>query len=606
MTRWLARLVALGTAAALAAQGQPALARDPAADDTGKKIVRIGSLQSVDSMNPFKAVRLISGQLQRWTYLFLTTPDPRTLAPSPDLAESWSTAPDGLTWTFKIRETTWSDGRPVTAQDAAWTFNKIMTDDRAKGGNGPAVENFASVTAPDDRTLVIRTKNPQASMLDNPIPIVPKHVWERIPDLEAYEAEDNPPTDGPFIPFEQRKDQYVKLRANPAYWHGKAKIDELQVVFYENPEAAVAGLRKGDIDLIGRLAAPQWEAGAGDPAVVQWNTPGRRAAYLQINHGATTTDDRPVGDGHPALKDVRVRRALHYAIDKQTLVAQVQNGLAVPADGSIVPPMYQEFFWRAEGAERVAFDLAEANRVLDRAGYRRGPDGVRVMPDDSARRLEFRFSVHTETPSEEKLAQYLTGWFKEIGVTLNTRRLDANKFTEETGSTGLYDLAISGWSVNPDPEEALATHLCARRPTPSGAGGGTESFWCQEEYEDLYRRQLRELDRGRRADLIKRMQRDLYVNAPVIALYYPNDLELYRKDRITGIEPVPAGRKGEGILYGGSSGWPIYSMDAPAQRPADDGRTIEILLGVVGGLAIAGLLVLLLLRRRRATADDRE
>ncbi|WP_084964617.1 ABC transporter substrate-binding protein [Thermoactinospora rubra] len=606
MTKWLARLSALGVAFLLVGQGQTALAQNP--QQAGKKIVRIGSIQSVDSLNPFKAVRLISGQIQRWTYMFLTTPDPKTLEPSPDLAESWSTSEDGLTWTFKIREAKWSDGKPVTAHDAAWTFNKIMTDDAAKAGNGPAVENFESVTATDDRTLVIKTKAPQASMLDNPIPIVPKHVWET-KDVGTYEAEDNPPTNGPYIPFEQKKDQYVKLKANPNYWRGEPNVHELQVIFYENPEAAVAGLKKGDIDLIGRLAAPQWEAGAGDPNIVQWNTPGRRAAYLQINHGATTSDDKPVGDGHPALKDVKVRQALHYAIDKQKLVEEVQNGLAVAANGSIVPPMYKDFFWEATGEEKVTFDLAKANQILDEAGYKKGPDGVRTMPDGK-RKLEFRFSIHTDTPTEDKLAQFLTGWFKEIGITLTTRKLDSNKFTEETGSTALFDIAISGWSVNPDPEEVLATHLCSRRPTPTGEGGGTESFWCNKEYEDLYQQQLKELDRAKRAELIKQMQRNLYVNAPVIAIYYPNNLELYRKDRITSITPVPEGRPGEGILYGGVSGWPMYSMDAKpveaASSAAGGGANTGVIIGVIAAVVVLAGGGLLLARRRKTAAEDRE
>ncbi|MGW5687335.1 ABC transporter substrate-binding protein [Nonomuraea sp. NPDC003754] len=609
MGKWLARLTALGVALALAAPVTAAQA-DPAT--TGKKTVRIGSIQSVDSMNPFLAVRLIAGQLQRWTYLFLTTPDPKTLQPSPDLAESWESSDDGLTWTFKIRDTKWSDGQPVTAHDAAWTFNKIMTDDAAKTGNGPAVENFASVTATDDRTLVIKTKAPQASMLSNPIPIVPKHVWEKVGDMATFENEVYPAvTNGAYIPIEHKKDSYVKLKANPNYWQGKPKIDELQVIFYENPEAAIAGLKKGDIDLIGRLAAPQFEAGAGDPNIMQWNTPGRRAAYLQINHGATTSDDKPVGDGHPALKDPKVRQAIHYAIDKKTLVDQVQNGLAVPADGSIVPPMYTNFFWQAEGEEKVTFDLAKANQILDEAGYKKGADGVRTMPDGK-RKLEMRFSIHTDTPTEDKLAQFLTGWFKEIGITLTTRKLDSNKFTEETGSTALFDIAISGWSVNPDPEEVLATHLCSRRPTPSGEGGGTESFYCDKEYEGLYQSQLKELDTAKRADMIKQMQRRLYTDAPVIALYYPNNLELYRKDRITSITPVPAGKQGEGILYGGVSGYPMVTLDAKAAPAGGSGGAGGgSNTGLIIGIAAAAVVVLgaggfLLSRRRKTTSDDRE
>lgn len=604
MTRMGARLAALGLTLLLAtlpaAQAMAGQAPEP-----GKKIVRLGVTQAVDSMSPFLAVRLIASSIHRWTYGYLTVPDPKTLQPSPDLAESWTTSDDKLTWTFKIRDTTWSDGRPVTAQDAVWTFDTVMTVDAAKQANGPAVENFESVTATDDRTLVIKTKKPQASMLENPIPIVPKHIWEKVGDIGAFENDVYPVVgSGPFVVVDHKKDAYVKLKANPGYWQGAPKIDELHVIFYENPEAAIAGLKKGDIDLIGRLDAAQFQSLAGNPDIVQWNTPGRRAAYLQINHGAQTIDNKPVGDGHPALKDPKVRQAIHYAIDKQALVDQVQNGLAVPADGSIVPPMYKDFFWQAEGDDLVTHDAARANRILDEAGYKKGPDGVRTMPDGK-RKLEMRFSIHTDTPVEDKLAQYLTGWFKDIGIALSTKKLEPSKFTEETGFTGLFDIAISGWSVNPDPEEVLATHLCSRRPTAGGEGGGTESFYCDPAYEKLYQEQLSELDRTKRADIIKQMQRRLYTDAPVIALYYPNNLEGYRKDQITSITSMP---EEKGLLYGASGYWPVYSLDAVATPAAGSAGGSSTGL-VVGGVAAVVILVaggFFLARRRRSVADDRE
>ncbi|MEU4603054.1 ABC transporter substrate-binding protein [Kribbella sp. NPDC023972] len=597
MRKVLAVIAAIGL---LALPGTTASAAEPA-----KKTIRVGVTQSVDSMNPFLAVRLVSGSLQRWMYGFLTVPDSKTLQPSPDLAESWTTSPDGLTWTFKIRDTKWSDGQPVTAADAAWTFNKMMTDDGAKTGNGPAVENFASVSA-NGQELTIKLKSPQASMLDNPVPIMPKHVWEKVPNIAKYEADVYPAVgSGPYIAVEHKKDQYVKLQANPNYWRGPAKIDELQMIFYDNPAAAIVGLKKGDIDLIGRLAPPDFESLKGDDNIVQWNTAGRRATYLQINHGATTSDNKPIGDGHPALKDERVRQALHYAIDKQKLVDEVQNGLAEPADGSIVPPMYKDFFWQAEGDRKVSYDVAQANKILDDAGYKKGADGIRTMPDGS-RKLQFRFSIHTDAPIEDKLAEYLTGWFKEIGIQLSTKRLDSSKFSEETGTTALFDIAISGWSVNPDPEEVLATHLCSRRPTASGEGGGTESFYCDPQYEDLYKQQQKELDRPKRAEFIKKMQERLYTDAPVIALYYPNNLEGYRKDRIAGITSIP---EDKGLLYGGSGYWPFYTLEAVSTDAAsadDGGSSAGVIAGVAGGVTVLAIFGFLLLRRRQSAADERE
>ncbi len=602
MRKWLVRLAVLGVALLVAGQGQMALAENPSA---GKKTIRVGATQSVDSMNPFLAVRLVSTSIHRWMYGFLTVPDSKTLQPSPDLAESWTTSEDGLTWTFKIRETKWSDGQPLTAEDAAWTFNKIMTDDAAKTANGPAVENFESVTA-NGQELTIKLKAPQASMLDNPIPIMPKHVWEKVTNLADFTGDQYPAvTSGPYIAVEHQKDQFVKLAANPNYWRGAPKIDELQVVFYDNPAASIIGLKNCEIDLIGRLNPPDFEALKGDPNIVQWNQQGRRAAYLQINHGATTTDDKPVGDGHPALKDQKVRQALHYAIDKQKLVDEVQGGLAKPADGSIVPPMYTDFFWEASGDTKVTYDVAKANQILDDAGYKKGADGIRTMPDGD-RKLEFRFSIHTDTPIEDKLGEYLAGFFKEIGITLTTKKVDSSKFSEETGVTALFDIAISGWSVNPDPEEVLATHLCSRRPTPAGEGGGTESFYCDDTFEKLYKEQLKELDRPKRAELIKQMQERLYTDAPVIAIYYPNDLEGYRKDRIKSITSIP---ETDGILYGGSSFWPFYSLEAVEQSgsaSAEGGSSTGLIAGVAGGVVVLGLAGFFLMRRRKSAADDRE
>ncbi|TWD82149.1 peptide/nickel transport system substrate-binding protein [Kribbella amoyensis] len=596
MRKWLAGLAALGMAAVGILPAQ-------AAEPDSPKVIRVGATQAMDSMNPFLAVRLVSSSIHRWMYGFLTVPDSKTLQPSPDLAESWTTSPDGLTWTFKIRQAKWSDGQPVTAEDAAWTFTKMMTDDGAKTANGPAVENFASVTA-NGQELTIKLKAPQASMLDNPVPIMPKHVWEKVGDIAKYDADDYPAvTSGPYIAVEHKKDQYVKLKANPDYWRGRPKIDELQMIFYDNPAAAVVGLKKGDIDLIGRLAPPDFEALKGTDTIVQWNTEGRRSTYLQINHGATTSDNKPIGDGHPALKDPRVRQALHTAIDKQKLVDEVQNGLARPADGSIVPPMYKDFFWEATGAEKVSFDLAKANKILDDAGYKKGADGIRAMPDGS-RKLQFRFSIHTDTPIEDKLAEYLTGWFKELGITLTTKRLDSSKFTEETGTTALFDIAISGWSVNPDPEEVLATHLCSRRPTASGEGGGTESFYCDPQFEQLYAQQQKELDRGKRAEVIKKMEQRLYTDAPVIALYYPNNLEGYRSDRIASVTSIP---EDKGMLYGGSGYWPFYTLEAVSTNgESDEGSNTGVIVGVVAAVVVLAAAGLFVARRKRGVADERE
>ncbi|NUP01906.1 MAG: LPXTG cell wall anchor domain-containing protein, partial [Nonomuraea sp.] len=136
---------------------------------------------------------------------------------------------------------------------------------------------------------------------------------------------------------------------------------------------------------------------------------------------------------------------------------------------------------------------------------------------------------------------------------------------------------------------------------------GTESFYCDPTFEKLYQEQLKELDRPKRADLIKKMEERLYTDAPVIAIYYTNDLEGYRKDRITSITPIP---EDKGLLYGGSGYWPFYTVDVKATAVsgsgADGGSNTGLIVGVVGGVVVIGLAAFLLTRRRKSVADERE
>ena len=176
--------------------------------------------------------------------------------PVPYLATSYKTAADNLTWTFTIKSgLKWSDGQPLTAKDAAWTFNLIMHNDVAATSNGSLVSNFKTVTAPNDTTLVITTKNPQANMLYVSIPvsgiaIVPEHIWEsRVSDLKNDKNMDFPVVGyGPWILTGNVTNQYATLSANKDFFMGAPKYDTLISQYFTNSDSAVAALRSGQLD----------------------------------------------------------------------------------------------------------------------------------------------------------------------------------------------------------------------------------------------------------------------------------------------------------------------------------------------------------------------
>jgi peptide/nickel transport system substrate-binding protein len=564
--------------------------------------LRVALTSDVDSLNPFLATLSSSTELGRLMYEFLTTYSAKDESPVPALAERWSSSPDKMTWTFVIRSgAVWSDGVPITARDVAYTFNLMLTNPVARTANGNFVANFDSVTAPDDHTVVIRTKTPQVTMLALDVPIVPEHVWSKVTDLASY-ANDTTPVvgSGPFVLTDYKPNQYIKLTANKKYWRGPAAIDELDFVYYKNADAAVQALRKGEVDLINRLTPTQFDALQGAPNIGMNKAQGSRFTELLLNPGAATRTGEPIGDGHPALRDLRVRRAIAQAIDERTLVDKVFAGYAEPGSG-YVPPVFRLYHWEPSPAAARRFDPAAANRALDEAGYPRGPDGIRHGPD--GRPLTFRLIGHSEYSYDAQDADYIKHWLADIGIGVDVQMLSGNRLNEVT-SAGDYDLAFSGWAVNPDPDAALSLQTCGRRPGPDGKGGTTDSFFCDPVYDDLYARQLAEFDPAKRADLVRQMQQRLYDQVPSVILFYQDALEAYRADRFShfSVQPDPGGVIREQNGYWGYYGaQPVAGADRSASR---DLWALVLRFGVplvvVGGIALYGY------RRRRAGADDRE
>lgn len=568
--------------------------------------LRAGVTQDLDSLNPFITITRVGTDLTRLTYEYLTTYDPKDYHPVPGLAESWKTSDDKLTWTFTIRSgATWSDGQPVTAKDAAFTLNTMMTNPVAATANGNFVQGWDSVTAPDDKTLVIKTKEPRSTMLALDIPIVPEHIWSKVTD---FKAEPTLPLvgDGPFIVTDYKPSQFIKLKANKNYWRGAPKIDELDFVYYKNVDAEVQALKKGEIDLMSRLVAAQYDSLKNDPDIALNTGAGRRFNEIVINPGATSADNKPIGDGNPALKDVKVRQAIAKAIDSKTLVDKVWGGYATEASGYI-PPGFAEF----HSDTKVPYDPAAANKLLDDNGYPKGPDGIRV--DKTGKPLKLRLLGHAETNLDEQGSKYITGWLKDIGIAVDVQLVSDQKINDAT-TAATYDLAFSGWSANPDPDYVLSLQTCAARPNADGKGATPDSFLCDPEYDSLYQQQLAETDRAKRIEIVKKMQQVLQDRASLVILGYDNPLEAYRADKWAPFTTQPTDG---GVIMNQQGYWGYYSATpgktdrtatntTAATAKSDSNTGLIVGLAVGGVVVIAGAVLVVARFRRRGTADERE
>ncbi|MBO0841074.1 MAG: peptide ABC transporter substrate-binding protein, partial [Sciscionella sp.] len=490
----------------------PAAVTAPAAHADQSSVLKVALISGIDSLNPFTATRLASTQVNRYMYEFLTTWDSNTMQPAPGLADKWSVSSDKLTWTFHIRSgMKWSDGQPITAKDPAFTFNLMMTNSDAGTANGSYTANFASVKATDDNTLVITTKKPYASMLALDIPIVPQHVWSKVSNIGKFSNEDTSQpvvSDGPYTLEQYKEGQYVRLKANPNFWRGKPKFDEVQLITYTDTAAAVQALKSGDVDLVSGLTPSQYDSLKGQSNIALNDGHNRRYAELMINPGAATKTGTPIGNGNPALKDVTLRQAIATSLDLNTLANKVQQGHAQPG-GGLVPPVYSQYHWDP-GADAWGYHPDKANKMLDDAGYKKGPNGTRL--DKTGKPLSLRLLANRDdstNPNESQEAEYVKGWLHDIGIDVTIDyKADTQVSDDTTG--GNYDLAFSGWSVNPDPDQALAQETCGQRPEANGQGGSSSDNWCDPDFDKLYTQQSGETDESKRADIVKQAEKLLY------------------------------------------------------------------------------------------------
>jgi peptide/nickel transport system substrate-binding protein len=602
-----ARLAAAGAAAlaltaGLATPLNPAPQRAAAAD--GKKTLTVAVAQSVDSLSPFLATRLVSTSINRLMYEYLTDYDPGDAHPVPGLATRWSPSADKLTWTYTIRsDATWSDGRKVTAEDAAWTFTKMMTDEKAATANGSFVANFREVTAPSPTRLVIRLKKPQATMTALDVPIVPKHVWEKVGDFSKFNNDKSFPVvgDGPFVLTAYKPDSYVRLKANQRFWRGAPKFDELVFRYYKDQDAAVAALRKGEVSFVAgspSLTPAQAASLKGAKDIRVNDAPGRRFYALATNPGARAKNGQKFGDGDPSLLDVRVRHALFLAVDRKTIIDKVFQGHAVEGQGYI-PPRFSTYFWKPSPDQKLAYDPAKAARLLDEAGYRENADGRRLGKDGKP--LTYRVLCHATDPNDKAVGQYLKEWWGKLGIGVN---LDCLDNVTDPWLAGRYDLAFDGWSVNPDPDFVLSIHTCAALPDTPKDTAATDNFICDRTYDRLYARQLAEYDPAKRADIVKRMESRLYDLGYMNVMAYPNAVEAYRTDQIASIETMP---KDAGNIYGQDGYWSWWSAVPADSDPSSGGPgSAGVIAGIAGGVVVLTAVGAFLALRRRATADDRE
>jgi peptide/nickel transport system substrate-binding protein len=393
--------------------------------------------------------------------------------------------------------------------------------------------------------------------------------------------------------------------ANPNYWGGHPStedpraIDEVYIRFFGNLEAMTQALEAGQIDFADGLTPGLFNSLKSNEDVVTHVADAGCWGDIAFNFGG-----QPGGKAtnHPALQDLAVRQAIAHSIDKQEIVDKVFERTAVVGDSFLTPGKNGSWYLDIPPDLEYGYDPAEANRILDDAGYLdTDGDGVREMPDGTDP-LDFEFIAINDVDGSVGTGQLMDGYLRDIGIKMTTTTVDSDKATEIWGS-GEFDALIWDWCPDPDPDFILsvfATEEC---------GGWSNGCYSNPEYDALYHAQKQEMDRDEREQIIDEAQELVAQDLPEIVLNYWSELQAYRSDTFEGYHPTPNVENGL-LMLGYSTTVNYLELRAVSEQAApgagDDSSGglnwwVPALVGV-GGIAVAWVLI----SRRSRNEDDEE
>ncbi len=451
------------------------------------------------SLDPALSTDVPTGRAVAYIFDGLThfTPDAKVV---PGLAKSWDVTPDGITYTFHLRSgVKFHDGRPFVAKNVVATFQRVL-DPATKGGRGwplypiKGAEDYAAskaktiggIAATDDSTIVVTLKEPFA--------IFPKllamPVTSILPDNPATDFGQKPVGTGPWKFVEWKHDDYLRFAKNPDYFDGAPKTDSLMARIIPEMSTSVAEFEAGNVDVLNvpDQTSKSWDA---DPEKKKLLTsaPALRFWYVGIN-----TTRGP-------LTDVRVRQALNYAVDVNTMLNQVMAGRGTVANG-VVPPILGG---ADPNRKPYAHDIAKAKQLLAAAGH---PNGIDV---------ELWAATTDQSP---RIAQTVQANLAEAGIRAKIVQRDASSM-REAARKGQTDLALKEWWADyPDAENFLYPLLHSKNKGP----GGNVSFYSNPHFDALIDQAHREQDEAKRNSLYTQADQIEFNDAPMIYLFFYKDL----------------------------------------------------------------------------------
>ncbi|MBE2275212.1 MAG: ABC transporter substrate-binding protein [Rhodobacteraceae bacterium] len=434
----------------------------------------------------------------------------------PYLADSWTIADDGLSATFHLVEgATFHDGAPITSEDVAFSIATV----KANSPLGPTMYgSVTTVETPDPQTVVIRMSHPVPFLLQALAPaltpIIPKHIFGGDGDIKVNPANSAPVGSGPFKFVEWEKGQHIILERNENFFRKDLPhLDRIIFLTFDDATkrrlaitngtahyTAFSGIKFADIAKLqedpGLVVTTEGYAALGPTNFIEFNV--RR----------------------PPLDDVRVRRAVAHAVDREFITQELHHGVSTPLEG---PFHHANKYFASDSLMRYDYDLDKANALLDEAGLAPDADGIRAR---------FTLDVPTFHPdSMRTVAEYLRPQLRKIGIEIEVRiSPDYATWGSRVGQWD-FDITMNGTWNNPDPVIGVNRSFLCDSPRKgvlfSNMGG-----YCNPAVDDLLNKAATELDETERHRLYAELQALVTADVPLVWTNEEPYMTIYRGDAV--------------------------------------------------------------------------
>jgi peptide/nickel transport system substrate-binding protein len=468
----------------------------------GSNTLVIANAVRVDTLDPEANSVNESIWLDQNLYSRLLQPNATGTGLLPDLATSWTIAPDGLTYTFHLRDAKFSDGKPVTASDVVFSIQRSR---KFAGGWGFLLTPVKTITAPNAHTVVFTLSSKHAPLLADLAMYAYSIVPQKLVTSEGKAFFQHPVGSGPFSVTAYHPDSEVDLAANPFFYGPKPKIAKVRILIVPDDNTRVLELESKKADVIE-------------------NPPGNLTSQINSTAGlhvdlfpSTRVDFVQLDEHFAPFKKLAVREAINYAINRQAIVKLAYQGDAVP--GASFMPYHMQFF--DSSIQPYPYDPAKAKQLLAQAGY---PHGFNA----------FLITVSGDVAGSAE-AVVLKSELAQVGINLSIQSYELlTAYAKEDG--GHSEFGERYWTndiIDPD-EVATFGADC------QGGANAFNSYWCDAQANKLVDQARLELDPNARQNLYNQIQQIVYSQSPFIV----TDYSPYRYgvgDWVKGFHATPLG-----------------------------------------------------------------